>query len=417
MIIGVFLLGYILLGNALLPLTLGGRVIDSLAFSLNLQRPFHAVIIDAGSTGSRVLAFSFHESIINGNFILDDELFEQIKPGLSSFADDPVKGAQSLQILLNKAKAVIPKSEWANTPLSMKATAGLRLLPKEKANRLLEECEKLFANSGFLTSKKSVSIMEGTDEGIFSWFTVNFLLDRLSALSHESHGNTVAALDLGGGSTQVTFAPDSSHVKDQEKHIFTINAFSNNVSIYTHSYLGMGLMAARKEILTQGKSLDKQDESPVMIQSECINPIISTEWNYGGVNYLVKGPTNGTHKVVKTQNFAGVDEDRPVVRFSECLNIVKNYVGTIVNKPLGLENRDIMAFSYYFDRATEVGLIDPYKGGIVTVGDFLKQATESCDYPNTEQPFICLDLTFIYVLLRDGFNLQPTTKLQVSLRK
>lgn len=52
--------------------------------------------------------------------------------------------------------------------------------------------------------------MEGTDEGIFSWFTVNFLLERFN--SHNS-GNTVAALDLGGGSTQVTFSPDATQVQ------------------------------------------------------------------------------------------------------------------------------------------------------------------------------------------------------------
>ncbi|XP_012268935.2 ectonucleoside triphosphate diphosphohydrolase 5 isoform X2 [Athalia rosae] len=415
LLIGIFLLGYMAIGNGLRPIKFGTKAIDSLAFSFNFQRPFYAVIIDAGSTGSRVLAFSFHESILNANLILDGELFEQIKPGLSSFADDPKGGAKSLEVLLNKAKAVIPESEWQHTPLSMKATAGLRLLPAEKADRLLEECRKLFENSGFLTSKDSVSIMDGTDEGIFSWFTVNFLLDRLTT---QNHANTVAALDLGGGSTQVTFAPDSHHIKDQEKHIFTINAFNNNISIYTHSYLGMGLMAARKEILTYGQSKDAKANngssgSKITLHSECINPIISTEWSYGGIKYIVKGPQNETHKVVKTQNFAGVEEDRPVVKFSACLEIIKNYVGTIVNKPQGLENRDIMAFSYYFDRATEVGLIDPFSGGIITVDAFLKQAMESCDYPNTDQPFMCLDLTFIYVLLRDGFNLQPTTKLQL----
>lgn len=45
---------------------------------------------------------------------------------------------------------------------------------------------------------------------------------------------------------------------------------------------------------------------------------------------------------------------------------------------------------------------------------FLKQAMETCDYPNTDQPFMCLDLTFIYVLLRNGFGLEPSTKLYVS---
>lgn len=54
-------------------------------------------------------------------------------------------------------------------------------------------------------------------------------------------------------------------------------------------------------------------------------------------------------------------------------------------------------------------------GGIVQLSAFLKQAMETCDYPNTDQPFMCLDLTFIYVLLKDGFGLEPTTKLFVSI--
>ncbi|KAK2579445.1 hypothetical protein KPH14_002654 [Odynerus spinipes] len=408
-VLGILFLGYIGIAKDLKPIRIGSKVIDTLAFSLNIQKPFYVVVIDAGSTGSRVLAFSFHESILNRHLILDAELFYETKPGLSAYADDPKLAAKSLIKLLDKAKAVIPQSEWSNTPLTMKATAGLRLLPGHKANNILEECSKIFETCSFRVSKNSISIMDGASEGIFSWFTVNFLLDRLN--SHTSE-NTVAALDLGGGSTQVTFSPDKIQAKELKQHVYAINAFSHNMSVYTHSYLGMGLMAARKEILTHGmtkKNTTKKDT--IIIQSECINPIVSTQWSYGGQNYIVKGPVNGTHKTVKTQNFAGGDENRPIVRFPECLNIIEKYVDTIKNKPIGLNSHEIYAFSYYFDRATEVGLIDPFFGGSIPLSAFLKQAMETCDYPNTDQPFMCLDLTFIYVLLHNGFGLEPSTRL------
>lgn len=64
----------------------------------------------------------------------------------------------------------------------------------------------------------------------------------------------------------------------------------------------------------------------------------------------------------------------------------------------------------------QVSLVDPFSGGIIQVSAFLKQAMDACDYPNTEQPFTCLDLTFIYILLRDGFGLDPTTKLYVRIQ-
>ncbi|XP_076299140.1 ectonucleoside triphosphate diphosphohydrolase NTPase isoform X2 [Lasioglossum baleicum] len=408
-VLGVLFLGYIAMANDLKPVRLGTKAIDTLALSLSIQSRFYVVVIDAGSTGSRALAFSFYESVFGGNLILEREHYFQTKPGVSAYADKPKEAAESLTVLLDKVKAVIPQSEWQHTPLSMRATAGLRLLPGHKAEDILQECRKLFEDSGFQVSKNSIAIMEGTDEGIFSWFTVNFLLEQFSI---HNPGNTVAALDLGGGSTQVTFSPDAAQEKKLDGHIYSVNIFNHNMSVYTHSYLGMGLMAARKEIITHGMKLNNiNPRTPVELRSECINPIVSTEWNYGGLNYLVKGPVHGAHKLVKNQNYAGGEVDRPIVNFPECLKIIEKYVNGMKNKPEGLKDHKIYAFSYYFDRATEVGLVDPFAGGVVQVRAFLKQAKEACDYPNTDQPFICLDLTYIYVLLRDGFGLEPTTKL------
>lgn len=41
--------------------------------------------------------------------------------------------------LLKIAKHSVPKKQWKKTPVVLKATAGLRLLPNEKAQALLEE--------------------------------------------------------------------------------------------------------------------------------------------------------------------------------------------------------------------------------------------------------------------------------------
>ena len=46
---------------------------------------------------------------------------------------------------------------------------------------------------------KDVKILSGVDEGAFAWLTLNYLLGRLGG----SEGETVAAIDLGGGSVQV----------------------------------------------------------------------------------------------------------------------------------------------------------------------------------------------------------------------
>lgn len=89
-----------------------------------------------------------------------------------------IQGAQTIRSLLEKAKDFVPKELWAKTPLVLKATAGLRLLLPMEAENLLNEAREVFLRSGFLVKDNSVEILDGIDEGIYSWFTINFLLGR-----------------------------------------------------------------------------------------------------------------------------------------------------------------------------------------------------------------------------------------------
>lgn len=60
--------------------------------------------IDAGSTGSRVHVFRFEKSSTGGGGLkLISDTFEQLKPGLSAYPDDPSEAARSLAPLLATA--------------------------------------------------------------------------------------------------------------------------------------------------------------------------------------------------------------------------------------------------------------------------------------------------------------------------
>lgn len=327
--------------------------------------------------------------------MLDSELFKEVKPGLSSYAENPEEGASKLTILLNEAKKIIPQHAWSATPLVLKATAGLRLLGPDQANGILNAARKVFRESGFLVDRDAVEIMDGTDEGIFSWFTVNFLTNRLT------NGKTMAALDLGGGSTQVTFAPkDATRTPAYTEFMHTVPTFKSQMDVFTHSYLGLGLMAVRHAVFTYGYGKNETD-----VQSECVNPIVRHKaWKYANVEYKVSGKEN---KRAQPEN--------PEVDFDMCLASVRRTVLPLVKpRPVTLKQSQISAFSYYYERAIETGLIDPFEGGEITVGDYYNKAKEICATPNTDQPFMCLDLSFISVILEDGYDLKATTPLKVS---
>lgn len=79
-----------------------------------------------------------------------------------------------------KANEFVPLSERQSTPLVLKATAGLRLLKQEEADNLLNSVREVFKKSGYSVNNDAVEIMDGIDEGIYSWFTINFLLGKSS---------------------------------------------------------------------------------------------------------------------------------------------------------------------------------------------------------------------------------------------
>ena len=64
------------------------------------------------------------------------------------------------------------------------------------------------------TDEKLIEIMNPMEEGLFAWFTVNYLLGSFQPNKHLS--KSAASLDLGGGSTQITFAPKTLPVAGTE---------------------------------------------------------------------------------------------------------------------------------------------------------------------------------------------------------
>jgi len=362
-----------------------GQILDK----FGLEPRVHAVVIDAGSTGSRVLAFTFKRDIFDGNQLkLEDELWKQNKPGLSSFALEPAKAGESVQQLLNSAKERIPAKYWSKTPITLKATAGLRLLPQEQSEAIIIEVKKVLENSGFqtITDEKLIEIMNPMEEGLFAWFTVNYLLGSFQPNKHLS--KSAASLDLGGGSTQITFAPKTLPVSGTEgrKHfIHKVDILGGEpLSVYSHSYLGLGLMAARQAIFVhEGSS-----------KSSCVvSKTKSSKFNFHGNSYDISSSDN-----------AG---------FETCLNVVKAVIiADNVHKPEELAGRDVVAFSYFYDLAIEAGLISGLEGS-VTISDYKKAAIRACgDIENSSFTSLnaCLDLTFLYGLLNSGYGL-PESKL------
>ncbi|XP_029965475.1 ectonucleoside triphosphate diphosphohydrolase 5 [Salarias fasciatus] len=371
-------------------------ILPSLSRPANHSRIFYAVMFDAGSTGTRIHVYTFIQSGSDELPLLDNEMFHSIKPGLSAYADHPEVAGQTVRMLLKVARKTVPRLEWKRTPLFLRATAGLRLLPAEKAQALLEQVQHVFDESPFSVPDNGVSIMNGTNEGILAWISLNFLTGHLKAPSKK----TVGILDLGGGSTQITFLPklkktiESVPVAD---YIARFDFFNSTYELYTHSYLGNGLMAAR--LATLG-ALGAEGLEWRVFKSSCLPKKFRDEWSFGGLTYQVSGDPDG------------------YVGYKLCYQEVLKVVKGIIHQPYELEDNNVFyAFSYYFDRAVDAGLIDGVQGGTLEVRDFKKRAKEVCNKMTKNppvSPFLCMDMTYITCLLKDGFGFKESAVLQLT---
>jgi len=366
----------------------------------------YAVVIDAGSTGSRVHVFEFDAKDMR----LRKDTFEAIKPGLSAYADDANAAADSLKALMKIAMDAVPESARATTSIQLRATAGLRLLPGQAAKDILAACAKLFASYPFMRDENSISIMDGADEGAYQWLTMNYLLGNLApshapaATSPDSANSiaTVAAVDLGGGSVQFAYqvTPETAR-KAPNGYVSKLQALGSTFDVYTRSHLGHGLMAARAAILNQSVG-----------KSPCIHEGHAGKYEYAGKAYDASAHEDGIdHELCTKHVVAALELDKSCDREGEC-----SFNGAWGGEP-GPGSKRVYLSSYLWDRAVNVGIVtDQEIDGRSTVRELGDKAKDACALSLTnvtstyhgvddaDAPFMCMDLTFAHALLSVGFK-------------
>jgi len=132
----------------------------------------HAIVLDAGSTGSRIHIYEF-QYCGDVLLVLSDEVFYEVKPGLSQYHEEPEEAGRSLKPLLERALARVPDFLQYCTPLTLKATAGLRLLPEKSVDAIMDSVRRFLKDHPFLLhsakdsndGRETVSVMDGSEEG------------------------------------------------------------------------------------------------------------------------------------------------------------------------------------------------------------------------------------------------------------
>lgn len=180
------------------------------------------IIIDAGSSGSRLHLYVYDEDANKDPVNIYELLNNRVQPG---FADLQI---EQVGPYLENLMSTVPIN---NIDVHFYATAGMRLLPEDKQQELYNQAHAWFTEQAKwkLSEARTIS---GSEEGVFGWLAV---YNTIPNNSFELPG----FIEVGGASTQVVF-PISNYTGINYDNIVTVNINGRRINLFAHSFLGMG---------------------------------------------------------------------------------------------------------------------------------------------------------------------------------
>eukprot|EP00927_Polykrikos_kofoidii_P085903 TRINITY_DN946_c1_g1_i1.p1 TRINITY_DN946_c1_g1~~TRINITY_DN946_c1_g1_i1.p1 ORF type:complete len:586 (+),score=68.95 TRINITY_DN946_c1_g1_i1:98-1855(+) len=307
----------------------------------------YGVVIDAGSTGSRIHIFQWPKRIIRlktAGKMVGTPLSVPVSvgamhvtPSLSSFIDASVdtdeKVRNSLGPLLTYAEGVLlnitPPVDLKAVPIYLSATGGLRVHPNEKIHAIIEAARRLLGSTPFAQTRYGVRVLSGEEEGAFGWLSVN----ANSPAGVASSPDTLGVLDIGGESAQISFVPHGPSIKASFFPMHFGSHEKSPIHLYTHSFLGFGLnIAWQKAGAMLHRDSDQADElaqeRSLKIDHPCLP--LGVSWHVDEGDYGVsieRVPERESGKIV----FRGAHD------FDACVALARRLIPKDVPCPFGEE--------------------------------------------------------------------------------
>lgn len=271
---------------------------------------------------------------------------------------------------------------------------------EEKSAAILNKVGQLLRQYPFTVGSDAAIVMDAADEGPYAWLTVNFLLGNV-----KPGARTVAIMDMGGASTQVVFAPDDAAVLDAapKGYVYEAKVAGAALRAYQHSFLGLGLKEAGSTLVKAAAAVGGDFVCFPKDHTQEVGDKVVT--NGGASNFdecvqfvqdhLVRRPTDDAEcTATKACPFRGVHLPDMTATFKG----------------------PVYAFSYFYDRM-EPFFVSPDETFTVssfrTVGRQVCESTEE-KYASKNKGTMCMDLAFLYSILRHGYKLEDSRELLIK---
>lgn len=371
------------------------------ATDLPVARRVQAVMIDAGSTGTRAQVFFFRHDLERNRLVLYDTKIITAKKSIAALASDkPNLGLPFFKPLLDKVKKTVPGlKRRMRTPIALRATAGLRLLGTARAEKALAEARDALRASEFLFEDQWVSLLSESEEADYAWTTVNYLLGNLDSEKNSTDAQFAGVLELGGASMQVVFEQKDIDEEGEENHSeedSKSNAFSETTSqitlfrksykLHSRSYLGLGLFDFTKKLYLVF------DREGVLEEG---NPCFRKDKIFEKKRLRFGVPGSEETRVVTMKGDGNFE--RCVTSAEITIASFSRMIEKRSKLPLGTT---FYAFAYFYDRTVKMGLpSSPTQQQMVEKGKLLCEAHPDMDVAGDFDE-ACAEFSYIYALIK-----------------
>ncbi|KAE8590703.1 hypothetical protein XENTR_v10018163 [Xenopus tropicalis] len=376
----------------------------------------YGVVVDCGSSGSRVFVYFWPPHNGNPHDLLDIKqmrdrgskpVVKKIKPGISTMALTPEKSSDYINPLLSFAASYIPKHKHKETPLYILCTAGMRILPESQQIAILQDLVKDVPQEfDFLFSEAHAEVISGKQEGVYAWISINFVLGRFDHVVDEEDAvvavtigtqeesiirkRTVGVIDMGGGSLQIAYEvpttmtyPSVEHEEVAKSMLAEFNLgcdlqhTEHVYRVYVTTFMGFGGNFARQryedmvfnDTITknriQGQQIGVHPNSP--LQDPCL-PV--------GLIDQVRRQSHDLHVLGKGNWDSCRQQLEPLLLKS---NDTQAYLNSVYQPSIDFSNSEFYGFSEFFYCTEDVLRM----GGIYNSQKFAKAAKEYCSMPWT----------------------------------
>lgn len=149
------------------------------------QQELYAVVVDAGSTGSRGFVYKLRfSSDGQTRASISAESCGKVRPGLSSFVSNPEAVVEYFMPLIIQAKSLVPTQHLHDTALYIKGTAGMRILSDDEQYRLWQEVERglrAHADVPFVVAAPNLGTISGHMEAFYAVLASNYIAGSIDA--------------------------------------------------------------------------------------------------------------------------------------------------------------------------------------------------------------------------------------------